>query len=71
STPSKTRSNFAEELYQTYLSNQQSTENAFSSLHSMWFLIIQAVIKYTNTNLVTKDQWAGGLAVVILSNYIK
>lgn len=71
STPTKARRDFAEELYQACVNGQRSAKEAFSSLHSTWFLIIQAVIKYTDTSHVTKEQWVGGLAAAMLCNCIE
>lgn len=69
--PTKARRDFAEELYQACVSGQRTAKEAFSSLHSTWFLTVQAVIEYTDIKFVSKEQWVGGLAGAMLCNSIE
>lgn len=67
----KSRQDFAEELYQSCMKNQGPDRHALSSLHSTWFSVLHAVFTFTNHDCVTKEQWLGGLAAAMLSNRIE
>jgi len=67
----KSRQDFSEELYDSCLRNQGSDRRGLSSLHSTWFAVLHVVFTFTEVGRVTKEQWLGGLAGAMLSNWIE
>jgi hypothetical protein len=67
----KSRQDFADELYQKCLQNDGPGRHALSSLHSTWFAVLHAVFNFTDTGRVTKEHWLDGLAAALAANHIE
>lgn len=67
----KSRQDFAEELYQKCIQNDGRGRYTLSSLYSTWFVIFHTVFNFTDTGRVTKEYWLDGLALAIAANQIE
>jgi hypothetical protein len=67
----KTRRDFACDLYQSCTQDQVHPCQAYASVHATWPSVLQAVLTYTDQQLVTTEQWHGALATAMLSNKIE
>lgn len=67
----KSRQDFAHELFRKCLQNDGPERYALSSLHSTWFLILHAVFSFTDPGRVTTEHWLDGLAAAMAANHIE
>ncbi len=67
----KSRQDFAREVYQTCLVNDGPGRHALSSLHSTWFAVLHAVFSFTDPACVTPEHWLDGLAAALAANHIE
>jgi len=65
------RQDFVKELYQACVDDKPLARAQFSSVHSTWFLTLQAAIRHSDPSQVSKEQWLGALATAILANDIE
>jgi hypothetical protein len=71
SVSTKSRQDFAEELYKHSLQNDGPGRHALSSLHSTWFAVLHAVFTFTDLGRITKEHWLDGLAAAMEANEIE
>lgn len=67
----KTRSDFADELYQACVEGQAGRKDAYCPRNATWFFFVQAAITYTQSGYVSKEQWIGGLVTAMHNNRIE
>ena len=67
----KSRQDFADELYQKCMQNDGPGRHALSSLHSTWFAVLHAIFSFTDIGRVTKEHWLDGLAAALAANQIE
>ncbi|KAF2174792.1 hypothetical protein K469DRAFT_770346 [Zopfia rhizophila CBS 207.26] len=67
----RTRRDFAQELYDSCIRSNESGHKSFTSQNATWFSVLRAAIRYTTTSLMSKELWVGALSVAMLSNGIE
>ena len=67
----RTRHDFAREIYEACVSENMQAAQAYGPQHVTWVAVLRAAFRHTNAGLVTKEQWVGSIATVILSSKIE
>ncbi|KAH7334190.1 hypothetical protein BKA66DRAFT_480077 [Pyrenochaeta sp. MPI-SDFR-AT-0127] len=64
---SRTRRDFAQDLYDSCIRCDQTAGRAFYSKNATWFSVLRAALRHTTVKTMSKDQWVGALTVAMLS----
>jgi hypothetical protein len=67
----KTRRDFANELYHSCIQEKPRVSQAYSTQHSTWFSVLQAVFRSTDKQYLNEEQWISALSTSMLSNKIE
>lgn len=68
---SKTRRDFAQDLYETCLQCDRIAGRSFYSQNATWFSVLRAAVRHTKVKTMSRDHWIGALTVAMLTCQIE
>lgn len=64
---SRTRRDFAQDLYDSCMRSDRTAGRAFCSKNATWFSVLRAAMRHTGVKVMSRDQWIGALTVAMLA----
>ena len=67
----RTRRDFAQDLYNSCMQNNQSAGRSFCSRNATWFSVLRTAVRHTGVKAMSKDHWIGAITVAMLACHIE
>lgn len=67
----KSRQDFAEELYSVCLRNDENARRALASRHATWFAVLHLVLSCTDVETISRTHWVEALSAALTANRIE
>lgn len=64
---SRTRRDFAQDLYENCVRCDRTAGRGFCSQNATWFSVLRAAVRHTGVKAMSRDQWIGALTVAMLA----
>ena len=67
----RTRRDFAQDLYNGCMQNNQSAGRSFCSQNATWFSVLRTAVRHAGVKAMSKDHWIGAITVAMLTCQIE
>ena len=67
----RTRRDFAQDLYNSCMQNDQLAGRSFCSQNATWFSVLRTAVRHTRVKAISKDHWIGAITVAMLACQIE